>query len=359
MTVSTLPGISAETVASDRLVTRVLFSGPADGQPVLLLHGNLSSATWWETTMLRLPQGFRAIAPDQRGFGDAAADAKIDATNGLGDLADDAFALLDTLGAANAHVVGNSLGGAVVWRMIADNPGRIISATQVAPGSPYGFGGTKNETGDPCWDDFAGSGGGLINPQLVERLRSNDVGMDSPFSPRNAIRTLLVAPGTIPEHEDSLVSAMLATHLGDQDYPGDMLPSPNWPFVGPGTSGPNNALSPKYVGDLVERLVAAQPKPPLLWIRGSLDKVVADGALSDPGTLGELGLIPGWPGSDAYPSQPMVSQTRAVLDRYRARGGACSEHVLDEAAHLPFIEVPEEFDAVFHAHIETTGGRNP
>ncbi|MDH5373020.1 MAG: alpha/beta hydrolase, partial [Acidimicrobiia bacterium] len=347
-----------ETVVTRRLTTRVLLAGPDGGQAVLFLHGNLSSATWWETTMLRLPGRFRGIAPDQRGFGEASRDAKIDATNGLGDLADDAVALLDELDIDRAHVVGNSMGSGVVWRLMADAPERIISVTQVAPGSPFGFGGSQGADGTPCWDDFAGSGGGLINPQLIERLQSQDEGMDSPFSPRRALRTLIVAPGSIPENEDALVAAMLSTHLGEEDYPGDMAPSPNWPFVAPGTKGVNNALSPKYVGDLIERLVKAEPKPPVAWLRGDLDMVVADRAASDPGTLGALGLIPGWPGVDAYPPQPMLTQTRRVLDKYAEAGGSYTETVIGGTAHVPFIEDPTEFDAAFHAHIEKTGGNN-
>ena len=102
----------------------MLFSGPEDGTPVLFLHGNLSSATWWEETMVALPPGFRAIAPDQRGFGEAEPEVKIDATRGMGDLADDAVALLDHLEIDSAHIVGISLGGNVVWRMLADYPDR-------------------------------------------------------------------------------------------------------------------------------------------------------------------------------------------------------------------------------------------
>lgn len=358
MTVPILPGIRAETLATRRLTTRVLFSGPVEGEPILFLHGNLSSATWWETTMLRVPQRFRVIAPDQRGFGGADPTATIDATNGLGDLVDDALALLDHLGIDAAHVVGNSMGGGVVWGLMADAPDRIRTATLVSPGSPYGFGGTRGEDGEPCWGDYAGSGGGLINPQLVERLRSADDGLESPFSPRNALRTFIVAPGSVPENEDALVGAMLSTHLGEQHYPGDMTPSGNWPFAAPGIMGVNNALSPKYTGDLVDRLLSAEPKPPLAWIRGELDKVVADNALGDPGTLGALGLIPGWPGADIYPSQPMLAQTRRVLDRYRAAGGSYTETIIEGAAHVPFIEDPTKFDAVFHAHIDNTGGNN-
>ena len=64
--------------------------------------------------MVALPTGYRGIAPDQRGFGEAELEKKIDATNGMGDLADDAVALLDYLSIDMAHIVGNSLGGMIV-----------------------------------------------------------------------------------------------------------------------------------------------------------------------------------------------------------------------------------------------------
>ncbi len=128
MTIPTLPGIRAEKVSTQRLASRVLFSGDATGTPVLFLHGNLSSATWWETTMLALPDHFCGIAPDQRGYGGADRTETIDATRGMGDLSDDAIALLDHLGIDKAIVVGNSMGGSVIWRMIADHSSRILSA---------------------------------------------------------------------------------------------------------------------------------------------------------------------------------------------------------------------------------------
>ena len=198
MSVPTLPGITPRIIASDRLTTRVLFAGPDDGLPVLFLHGNASSATWWEEPMVALPAGFRGIAPDQRGFGAADAAKKVDATRGAGDWADDAVALLDILGIAKAHVVGNSLGGVVVWRLLAGYPHRLLTATVVDTGSPYGFGGTMDVDGTPCWPDFAGSGGGLSNPELIKRLAEQDRSMDSRFSPRLALRTLLVKPPLIP-----------------------------------------------------------------------------------------------------------------------------------------------------------------
>jgi len=168
MSIPTIAGITAKTISSARLTTRVLFSGPEDGIPVLFLHGNASSATYWEETMVALPAGYRGIAPDQRGYGEADRSQKIDATRGMGDLADDAFALLDTLGIQQAHVAGHSMGGSVIWRMMMDAPGRIISVTLAAPGSPYGFGGSKGPDGQMCNPDGAGSGGGIVNATFTQ-----------------------------------------------------------------------------------------------------------------------------------------------------------------------------------------------
>jgi pimeloyl-ACP methyl ester carboxylesterase len=350
MSVPTLEGVTAKVVATDRLMTRVLLTGPEDGVPVLFLHGNASSATWWEETMLALPPGFRGIAPDQRGFGDADSAKKVDATRGAGDWADDAMALLDHLGIDRAHVVGCSLGGYVVWTLLREFPERFLTATLVDAGSPFGFGGTKDNEGTPCYDDFAGSGGGLNNPEFLKRLAEGDRGLDSQFSPRIATRALVFKPPFVPEREEDLLSSMLTVHMGEQDIPGDAVPSPNWPFVAPGVWGSANALSPKYAGD-VPGLYTAEPKVDILWVRGSHDLTVADAAASDPGTLGSMGLIPGWPGMEVYPPQPMLGQIRNALQQYAAAGGSYREVVIEDAGHAPFIEKPEEFNAVLHAHI--------
>jgi pimeloyl-ACP methyl ester carboxylesterase len=354
MSVPTLEGITPKMITTDRITTRVLFAGPADGVPVLFLHGNASSATWWEENMLALPPGYRGIAPDLRGFGDADADQKVDATRGAGDWADDTVALLNHLGHAKAHIVGCSLGGLVLWRLLADHPQRWLSATLVDTGSPFGFGGTKDAEGTPCYDDFAGSGGGLSNPELIKRLAEGDRGMDSPFAPRAAMRALIFKPPFVPEREEDLLSSMLTIHLGEQDNPGDFVPSPNWPYMAPGVWGSANALSPKYASD-VSRLVAAEPKVATLWVRGSHDLTVADAAAACPGTLGSMGVIPNWPGMEVYPPQPMLGQIRHVLERYAAAGGSYREVVIENAGHAPFIEKPEEFNAVLHAHMQRDG----
>lgn len=350
MSIPTLPGVQARTVTTDRITTRVLFSGSDDGVPVLFLHGNLSSATWWEETMVALPEGFRGIAPDQRGYGAADPEAKIDATRGVGDLVDDAVALLDHLDVEQTHLVANSLGGVVAWGLIARHSGKLLSVTLADPGSPYGFGATRDVEGNATWEDFAGSGAGLINPEVVRLISEGNDTLESPFTVRSALRSLVVKPPFVPDREDEMVAAMLSTHIGDDDYPGDAVPSENWPGSAPGRWGPNNMLSPKYL-DLADDVVDAGPKPPILWVRGDSDLSVSDSAMADPGTLGGMGLIPGYPGADVYPPQPMLGQTRAVLDRYAEAGGSYREVVIEEAGHIPFIEKPDKFNEVLHAQL--------
>jgi pimeloyl-ACP methyl ester carboxylesterase len=238
-----------------------------------------------------------------------------------------------------------------MWRFIADYPERVSTATVVNPGSPYGFGGTKGVEGTPNYPDFAGSGGGVVNPEFARRMGEGDLSAENPqSSPRVVMNNFYFKPPFIPAREEDLVKSVVSEHVGPQEYPGDLVPSANWPNVAPGVYGPANALSPKYLGD-VNKFFTINPKPSILWVRGSHDQIVSDNSLFDLGTLGALGAVPGWPGVEIYPPQPMVGQTRTFLEKYAKAGGTYKEVVIEETGHTPFIEKPGEFNEVFLAHI--------
>lgn len=342
-TVETLPGIVSEMIETERLQMHALFSGKADGVPVIFLHGNASSSTYWEEIMLMLPEGYRGIALDLRGYGDTE-DLLIDAKRGLADWVDDVIGFVNALNLDNYHLVGHSLGGTLVVNLVAADGSRINSATLVAPGSPYGFGGTKDVDGTPCYEDYAGSGGGVVNPDFPRLIAEGDRSSDNPqASPRVVMNTFYWKPPFIPQREEALLSSLLTEKIGPQKYPGDFTSSTNWPNVAPGEWGPINSVSPKYVGDSVERFINAAPKPPILWVRGDSDQIVSDNSFFDLGTLGQLGLVPGWPGLEVYPPQPMVRQMRKILEGYQSAGGRYSEIVIADTGHCPYIEKPGVF----------------
>ena len=346
MYIPTLAGITARTIETARLRTRALFAGPEDGAPMIFLHGNLTSATFWEETMLALPPGYRSIAPDQRGFGEADPAAVIDGRRGLGDLADDAVALMDALGIEQAHVVGHSMGGGVLWRLMLDAPERLRSAILVAPVSPYGFGGTKDVAGALCAADGAGAGGGVANPQYTQMLRDGERGTGE-MSPRAVMNGFYWKPPYQSPREEDLLTSVLQTHTGERDYPGDSVASENWPGVAPGKWGVLNALAPNYQPDF-SQLYAAVSKLPILWLRGDSDQVIADESMFDLATFGKLGVIPGYPSEAVCPPQPMIAQIAAVLEQCAAAGATVKQVLLADCGHTPFVEKPAEFNAALH-----------
>ena len=230
-------------------------------------------------------------------------------------------------------------------RYAADHPGTVASLALINPMSPYGFGGTKDASGTPCWPDYAGSGAGTVNPEFVRRLTEGDRTAENPNSPRNVMNAFYFKPPfrASKEREEVLLTSMLSTKVAEENYPGERGPSGNWPNVAPGRTGINNAISSKYCD--VAGFARIDPKPPVLWIRGADDALISDASLLDIGNLGRLGVVPGWPGEEAYPPQPMVSQTRAVLEAYVRNGGSYREEAIDNCGHSPHIEKPERFQS--------------
>jgi len=336
-----LDGVTASSVSTDRLRVNVL-SVRDSGVPVVFVHGNVSSSLFWQEQMLALPSSFRPLAVDLRGFGDTEP-LPVDATRGVRDYSDDVLAVLDALSLGPVHLIGWSMGGGVVMQLLRDRPTAARTVTLVAPVSPYGFGGTRDAAGTLVGPDGECAGGGGGNPDFIQALREGDRSADSPLSPRSVLRAFYVKPPFVPEHEDIYVSSMLSTRIGEDHYPGDATPSEAWPGAAAGTRGVLNTMAPNHFG--LADLPTIDPKPPIRWIHGDADQIVSDASMFDLANLGALGAIPGWPGAETHPPQPMLAQTRAVLDQYAAAGGTYDEVVIADTGHSPHIEKPEEFAA--------------
>jgi pimeloyl-ACP methyl ester carboxylesterase len=171
-------------VQTSRLRTHCWVDGPADGDPLLLVHGNLTTGRFWQSLTQQLAQRFRMVAPDLRAFGRTEARG-VDASRGLRDWSDDIQALLEALNwidGRRVHAAGWSMGGGILQQYEIDHPGSLASLTLIAPLSPFGFGATRDAAGTPCSADFAGSGGGTAAPDFVRRLAAGDASEDEPTS---------------------------------------------------------------------------------------------------------------------------------------------------------------------------------
>ncbi len=350
-TTQLFPGITQHKVKTDRIETAYLEAG-AGSTPIVLVQGNTSSSLFFQDFMLALAatNRYKIYAPDMRGFGDTQA-LPINATRGLRDFSDDLSSLVQALGLTSFHLFGWSMGGNVAMQYAIEHPGALRTLTLQSPGSPFGFGGTKGPEGTPIWPDFAGSGGGTANPDFVQRIKQGDRGNEQ-FSPRTVMNNFYFKPPfrAAPDREEIYLTSMLSCKVAEGIYPGDMTPSNNWPNVAPGTQGPNNALSPKYMNQA--NFAAISHKPPVLWVRGADDQIVSDTSLFDFGFLGQLGAVPGWPGADIYPPQPMIAQIRTVLQKYKANGGQYQEVTLPDCGHSPHIEKPAEVLSLFTTFVD-------
>ena len=109
----------------DGLTFDVRDAGPADGEPVILLHGFPQDSAAWDQVAPALHQaGLRTLAPDQRGCSPMAR-PRGRGRYRLRETTADVLALMDAAGLESAHVVGHDWGGMVAWALAAWHPDRV------------------------------------------------------------------------------------------------------------------------------------------------------------------------------------------------------------------------------------------
>lgn len=125
---------------TDRHATFYLAEGPEDGFPIIFVHGwpELSISWRWQLpTFAAL--GFRAIAPDMRGYGRSSTYDRQDAY-GLEAIVADMIELLDSLGRERAMWVGHDLGVSVICALAQHHPERCAAlANLCVPYIPEGL----------------------------------------------------------------------------------------------------------------------------------------------------------------------------------------------------------------------------
>ncbi len=117
----------------------VIDRGPRDGPPVVLLHGFPQFNTSWEPVMDHLvAQGFRCLAPNQRGYSPRARPPRRRDYR-VAELVGDTVALIDEIGQPRVHLVGHDLGAFVAWLVAAKAPQRLATLSALSVPHPAAF----------------------------------------------------------------------------------------------------------------------------------------------------------------------------------------------------------------------------
>jgi len=110
--------------------------GPRDAPALLLIHGNASSARWWDEIVPMLTGSHRVIRIDLLGYGRSAKPA--DRSYALPDQARRVGAILDRLGVNRVIVVGHSSGGAAATALAEQRPDLVAALVLINTGPHMG-----------------------------------------------------------------------------------------------------------------------------------------------------------------------------------------------------------------------------
>ncbi len=132
-------GLESSMIGVDGVRLHVVQAGPADGPPLVLLHGY--PEFWWGWRLI-LPDltkaGFRVIVPDQRGFNAS------DKPEGVGAYrsekrVQDILGLIKALGHDSVNLAGHDMGAAVAWTLAITHPEKVRKLIIFGVGHPLAY----------------------------------------------------------------------------------------------------------------------------------------------------------------------------------------------------------------------------
>lgn len=100
----------------------LFYEAHGAGEPLLLIYGLAGRGNNWKFQIEALSSRFQLITFDNRGVGET---DQPETAFSLGDVADDAAALLDHLGISSAYVFGISMGGMIAQEFALRHPDRV------------------------------------------------------------------------------------------------------------------------------------------------------------------------------------------------------------------------------------------
>ena len=126
-------GESFADVSVDELTFTCRVSGMEnDGEAVILLHGfPETSRMYYDLIPVVVSEGYKVVAPDQRGYSPGARPSKI-SDNSIDKLSQDVLNIADAFQFEKFHLIGHDWGSAVGWVTVAFHSERVISWTALS-----------------------------------------------------------------------------------------------------------------------------------------------------------------------------------------------------------------------------------
>lgn len=134
--------IVEKRVPSGRFASHVMIGGNPENPPLIMLHGagpGAHAASNWRHCFPDLVKDFYVIAPDMIGFGQSDIPDPLPphSMTWMGMRVEQALAVMDHFEIEKAHIVGNSMGGAVTLHLLIEAPERFDQVLLMGPaGAP-------------------------------------------------------------------------------------------------------------------------------------------------------------------------------------------------------------------------------
>jgi pimeloyl-ACP methyl ester carboxylesterase len=187
-----------------------IAAGPEDGRNVLLLHGFPEAAVAWTDQVDALgAAGYRAVAPDQRGYSPDARPEDVRDYQ-LDELTGDVLAIADALGWRAFDLAGHDWGATLAWLVAAQHPDRVRTLTAVSMPHPSAFAEALREDEDQ-----------MLRSQHLQLYRS---------SSSTAEQRLLAddAAGLRQAFDRRIPPSRIEEYLGRLREPGALRAALNW-----------------------------------------------------------------------------------------------------------------------------------
>jgi pimeloyl-ACP methyl ester carboxylesterase len=143
--------LRSRRIAVGEVTLHVVEAGPETGPPVVLLHGFPEFWYAWRGPLAHLAAaGFRAIAPDQRGYNASDKPPGVESYR-IDRLADDIADLVGALGYEDVHLAAHDWGGGVAWHLAIHHPERVRKLVMIDTPHPFAGRGFRPEEESVSW----------------------------------------------------------------------------------------------------------------------------------------------------------------------------------------------------------------